>query len=64
MDAADHLVMIDLAFDGAESEPGAHSIQLGLAGTERPHAVASFPIPGFTGGHVVADSPYCNSLEF
>jgi hypothetical protein len=125
-DAADNLVMIDLAFDGLENLVGDHTLELGSPESNGPYAVASFdgqvyespsgevqlslssdgaisgnfdiplvqampgaaeaaalepvtemagvfsgswsvsclsPIRGFTGGHAVSDSPYCNSLE-
>lgn len=125
-DAADNLVMIDLAFDGLESVIGEHTVELGPPQANGPYAVASFegqvyespsgqvqlslssdggisgdfdiplvqaspgaaeaaalepvtamagafsgswtvlcqsPVRGFTGGHAVSDSPYCNSLE-
>lgn len=125
-DAADNLVVLDLAFDGLENVIGAHTFTLGPPVVDGPHAFASFegqvyespsgevelslsrdgtisgtfdiplveaspgaaeaaalepvtamagvfsggwlvtclsPIRGFTGGHAVSDSPYCNGLS-
>ncbi len=60
------LVVADLdgsrAAAGAAPSDGATSISGVFSGGWIVACVS--PIRGFTGGHAVADSPYCNSLEF